>query len=337
MPESWETKLNEFYKLLEGEEQSLKQGSSSQEKPAEAAAPSIKQPAAQTSAKIAPRPVQPEHVQPTTTKSAPVANSGTGQKSSLTSVQTIQSEPVATPEKAPAVNPWPTPIPGLRKPEPESQLQKPELKTEPISAIASARAEEVSEQLGLEIPKLEDYLTFLKDPSDESASNAPVAAPSRPSVVAEPAKRVEMPQESPVDKVKADVSKTETKPRLRTPQPASSADIQQAWDRLPKHIQMLVGSLPAETAQRYYTKKFKETRDELVQRLLDPSLSLEDTARILNVCPMTVRRYTNRGALPHFRTVGNQRRFRLSDVLSFLESRMGVSDIASAQGTAPSA
>lgn len=77
-----------------------------------------------------------------------------------------------------------------------------------------------------------------------------------------------------------------------------------------------------EVAQNSYSV-FKETREELLQRLLDPQLTLEDTARILNVCPTTVRRYTNRGLLKHVRTAGNQRRFRLSDVLSFMESHMG--------------
>lgn len=66
-----------------------------------------------------------------------------------------------------------------------------------------------------------------------------------------------------------------------------------------------------------------ETREELVGRLLDPALTLRETARLLNVCPATVRRYTNRGVLKHFRTKGNQRRFRLSDVLEFMEKRLG--------------
>jgi len=62
----------------------------------------------------------------------------------------------------------------------------------------------------------------------------------------------------------------------------------------------------------------KETREDLIQRLLDPQLSLREVALLLNVCPTTVRRYTNRGVLNHFRTPGNQRRFRLSDVLDFM-------------------
>jgi len=47
--------------------------------------------------------------------------------------------------------------------------------------------------------------------------------------------------------------------------------------------------------------------------------SIEEAARILGVCPTTVRRYTNRGMLQCHRTPGNQRRFRMSDVLQFLE------------------
>ena len=74
-----------------------------------------------------------------------------------------------------------------------------------------------------------------------------------------------------------------------------------------------------EVAQKSY-KPFKETREELLQRLLDPMITLEEAARILDVCPTTVRRYTNRGMLKHLRTAGNQRRFRLSDVLAFLEA-----------------
>lgn len=109
------------------------------------------------------------------------------------------------------------------------------------------------------------------------------------------------------------------KPRVE-PQPAVEADATQAnWDRMPKHLQTLFGAQSAEVAQNSY-KAFKETREGLIQRLLDPTVSLEEAARILNVCPTTVRRYTNRGALKHYRTAGNQRRFKLSDVLVFMET-----------------
>jgi excisionase family DNA binding protein len=75
-----------------------------------------------------------------------------------------------------------------------------------------------------------------------------------------------------------------------------------------------------EVAQNSYKGQFAETREELIYRLLDPQLTLEETARILNVCPTTVRRYTNRGLLQQERTQGNHRRFRMSKVLEFLEA-----------------
>ena len=65
----------------------------------------------------------------------------------------------------------------------------------------------------------------------------------------------------------------------------------------------------------------EETREELLRRLVDPTLTLEETACILEVCPTTVRRYTNRGILPHERSAGNQRRFKLSSVLEFREAQ----------------
>lgn len=88
-----------------------------------------------------------------------------------------------------------------------------------------------------------------------------------------------------------------------------------------RHWDLLSQIRSHDVAQNSYKSTFRETREELVQRLLDPPLTLEDTARLLGVCPTTVRRYTNKGQLSHFRTTGNQRRFRLSDVLEFLESR----------------
>jgi excisionase family DNA binding protein len=101
------------------------------------------------------------------------------------------------------------------------------------------------------------------------------------------------------------------------PAPATG-EVAPALAHLPEHVRAQLLGPEKETAQRYYSR-FRETRAELIQRLLDPPLTLEETARILNVCPMTVRRYTNRGVLPHFRTGGDQRRFRLSDVLAFME------------------
>ena len=73
------------------------------------------------------------------------------------------------------------------------------------------------------------------------------------------------------------------------------------------------------------TPRREETREALLARLLDPVLTLEETARILQVCPTTVRRYTNKGLLPHERSPGNQRRFRWSHVYAFMQAQAGAS------------
>lgn len=104
------------------------------------------------------------------------------------------------------------------------------------------------------------------------------------------------------------------------PEAAQESTAEQKWERVPQHLRILFDREVGEVAQHSY-KTFKESRASLIEQLLDPSVTLEDAARILNVCPTTVRRYTNRGVLTHYRTAGNQRRFKLSDVLAFMESR----------------
>lgn len=66
-----------------------------------------------------------------------------------------------------------------------------------------------------------------------------------------------------------------------------------------------------------------ETREEIIQRLLDPELSLHEAAALLNVSKATVRRYTDQGKLRCSRTAGGQRRFHLSDVLALLDGPPG--------------
>lgn len=93
-------------------------------------------------------------------------------------------------------------------------------------------------------------------------------------------------------------------------------EIREQWPQYAERLRQVPAS---EVAQNSYKTPFKETRADLIGRLLDPPLTLEETARLIGVCPTTVRRYTNRGWLSHYRTPGNQRRFRLSAVLTFLE------------------
>ena len=109
-------------------------------------------------------------------------------------------------------------------------------------------------------------------------------------------------------------------PTLPAARPESDGEAATLWETLPRHVQILA-SLAAEAGEPTGERTFEETRPQLLARLLDPALTLEETARLLDVCPATVRRYTNRGQLPHTRTIGQQRRFRLSEVLAFLEMR----------------
>ncbi len=97
-------------------------------------------------------------------------------------------------------------------------------------------------------------------------------------------------------------------------------NLQEVWQSLPRNVEFLCSFFDDSITANYYRGNFKESREDLVKRLLDPQLSLEETSRLLGVCPATVRRYTNRGWLNHHRTVGGQRRFRLSDVVRFVEA-----------------
>ena len=65
----------------------------------------------------------------------------------------------------------------------------------------------------------------------------------------------------------------------------------------------------------------EESREEVLERLMNPTINLEEAAKIMGVCKATVRRYTSMGILPHYRTPGNQRRFKLNDVIQFLENQ----------------
>ena len=89
------------------------------------------------------------------------------------------------------------------------------------------------------------------------------------------------------------------------------------WTRLPKHLKELSQYIPPSTG-------VEDARYALLERLLDPALTLEETAKLLGVCAATVRRYANNGKLIHQRTPGNQRRFRLSEVAAFLHRQNGV-------------
>lgn len=110
-----------------------------------------------------------------------------------------------------------------------------------------------------------------------------------------------------------------TQQTSQEPKPQIDPQLQSVWMALPKSVEFLCGFYDDAVTANYYRGEFKETRQNLIRRLLDPELSLEETSRLLGVCPATVRRYTNRGWLAHHRTTGGQRRFRLSDIVRFVD------------------
>ncbi|MGC8784788.1 MAG: helix-turn-helix domain-containing protein [Armatimonadota bacterium] len=216
-------------------------------------------------------------------------------------------------------------------------------------AITPPSLEQV-QVVDVSVPDPADYIFTLRRPASEPAKPADAEEEAKRQKRAEAVSEAKQPAEQmttpavqeqatpPAEEAHPEESRSETvaqqterarraKPVKRAPYTRSvrpvppPQSIEDLWKRVPKHVRLLVELGDDEVTQRYYDRQFKESRQELVERLLNPSLTLEDTARLLGVCPTTVRRYTERGLLNHYRTPGNQRRFRLSDVIAFLEAR----------------
>jgi excisionase family DNA binding protein len=160
------------------------------------------------------------------------------------------------------------------------------------------------------------------DHAPAQVQEEPVAEESAPEVVEPPAEEASAATADGRTERAQGAKPVKRAPYTRSVRPVPPPkSIEELWSRVPKHVRWLVELGNDEVTQKYYDRRFKESRQELVERLLNPPLTLEDTARLLGVCPTTVRRYTERGLLNHYRTPGNQRRFRLSDVIAFLEAR----------------
>lgn len=95
------------------------------------------------------------------------------------------------------------------------------------------------------------------------------------------------------------------------------------WQCVPRHIQILAFQMEGRLLSLGPTTD--PTREHTIQRILDNEVSLDEAAQILRVCDATVRRLTKSGTLLHRRTVGKHRRFRVSDVVTVFESRLGKS------------
>ncbi|MEN3001304.1 MAG: helix-turn-helix domain-containing protein [Armatimonadota bacterium] len=157
------------------------------------------------------------------------------------------------------------------------------------------------------VPLLREELGLPAPPSDRmSEPQSPLPTPAAPSLPSEPAARLR----------KHRPKKTLDPEQLIPP------EMDEMWAKLPRYLRYLAEWSDDSVTDKYYPVRGRKSREELIARLTDPVLTLEEVARLLGVCPATVRRYTNRGWLRHFRTEGNQRRFRLSDVVAFLEEQI---------------
>lgn len=222
--------------------------------------------------------------------------------------------------------------------------------TDPFAYIESAFLEApVEEAEEIETPTKSESAMDAPQPNEPTRSlvdairNASKAAVGMPEQTKEPippkpkpkakvsattaTKTKAKPAPKPVgEPIKVRLKKTEMsapRPRKRRSPSKSapiSSDLEQVMQLVPKNLKFLSTVYDDDVTQKYYSTQFREPREELIRRLVDPELSLEDTARLLGVCPATVRRYTNRGWLEHHRTKGNQRRFRLSGIVAFVES-----------------
>ena len=165
------------------------------------------------------------------------------------------------------------------------------------------------ESLSMAIPSIGDYLKMPSSPTATATATATIV------------------EEETVDGTRKKFRKTVmSAPRPRRSKAAATPeqttidpDLQNVWQALPRNLKFLCSFYDDSVTKNYYRGEFKLSRQDLIQKLLDPELSLEETSRLLGVCPATVRRYTNRGWLAHHRTQGGQRRFRLSDVVKFVD------------------
>jgi hypothetical protein len=199
--------------------------------------------------------------------------------------------------------------------------------TLPLSSSTSGHAAFAPvADIDVDIPSFEHYL-----PASHTSANENVVSPA-------PTDLTDKDPANGLEGRRVPLSRARHARNVRPENVPSGLSAAELWAQVPKHVQSLLAleriDAEKEIAQFSYKRPFQEKRHELIGRLLDPILSLEDTARLLNVCPTTVRRYTNKGILTYYRKEPDrpsnrsaskketrQRRFRLSDILAFLETQ----------------
>lgn len=217
---------------------------------------------------------------------------------------TEPSDPPAQDAPAPthpaSSTPTPSTPPATPQPPPASTPQL-HAGSDPQRAIVSIR-----------VPHFAEFVPLI---SQEMRRLPEVHEPQQPHGVEEP----ESPETPPSDgpRLRKRAGRTKRNPEAIVPPEADAV-----WAKLPQYLRYLAEWTDDRVTRKYYPVRGRdESREELIARLTDPVLTLEETARLLGVCPATVRRYTDRGWLRCFRTEGNQRRFKLSDIVAFLEEQ----------------
>ncbi len=184
---------------------------------------------------------------------------------------------------------------------------------------------------GVEVAEAEEPAREDEAPPEDAAGESEEQRPEEPAQVWEEAEEAEElpPFGTSVQQLADQLEATPPDRPAPPPSPARSGVVELLGvpEAQSRRLQALIGRqgrLPLEVQEaspppRRGHLEPAESREELIERLLDPILSINEAATLCSVCPASVRRYTNRGVLKCFRTPGNQRRFRLSDVLDFME------------------
>jgi excisionase family DNA binding protein len=183
--------------------------------------------------------------------------------------------------------------------------------SEPMPASPAPMQERGYALVSIRVPHIVEFVPLLQ----QELNWQPPAPPAQTTPTPQPPTPSAPPSDGP--RLRKRKGRKKVAPETIVPPEADAL-----WAKLPQYLRYLAEWTDDGVTRKYYPVRGRdESREELIARLTDPVLTLEETARLLGVCPATVRRYTDRGWLRCFRTEGNQRRFRLSDIVAFLEEQ----------------
>ncbi|MEP6755003.1 MAG: hypothetical protein ABJA67_05855 [Chthonomonadales bacterium] len=91
------------------------------------------------------------------------------------------------------------------------------------------------------------------------------------------------------------------------------------WRLSPRHLQALFIVHNGDEQAKIMSRTFKENRIEVIQRLLDPNLSLGQTARVLKITPCKVRELRSTGNVILSRLPAKNHLSQIADALKFVE------------------